>query len=395
MTLTETLRAEAEALRPQLVAVRRDLHAHPELAFEEVRTAGIVAEKLRDLGFEVQTGVGKTGVVGVMDGGAPGAETLLLRFDMDALPILEAVNVDFKSVSDGKMHACGHDAHTSIGLGVAELMARHRDLWRGTAKFVFQPAEEVVSGALSMIQDGVLLNPAPTRALSMHVWSTREFGTVSIGDGPVMASVDGIYLTITGRGTHGAAPHTGADPIVAAAQIITALQSIVARNVAPMDQGVVTIGMIHAGTAGNVIPDTVEITGTIRAFKDEVMALLRERITAVVNGVAAAMGVSANLRFSEIVIPPTVNDPAMAAVVRETATELVGAQNMDHSERTMGAEDASYFLRAVPGAYVFVGAGNKAAGISEPHHSPRFQIDEDALPLSVAIVTASAIRMLG
>ncbi|MFC1463812.1 MAG: M20 family metallopeptidase [Candidatus Brachytrichaceae bacterium NZ_4S206] len=390
------LRQEAEAMRDRLVSVRRDLHQHPELAFQEVRTAGIVADRLTELGYEVQTGVGKTGVVGVLEGGRPSGRpfTLLLRFDMDALPIQEAVDTPFKSQYDGRMHACGHDAHTSIGLGVAELMARHRDLWGGVAKFVFQPAEEIVGGALAMIRDGVLENPKPDRALSMHVWATEEVGTIGMTDGPTMAASGAYRIAVRGRGAHGASPHLGADPVVAAAHIVTTLQTIVSRNVDPLDQGVVTVGSIHGGTAPNIIPDVVEMQGTIRAFKEEVMQLLRERIRQIAESVAMALGVEANVTFSEAGTPATVNDPAMAQIVRETATELFGAERVRSDHRTMGAEDCAFFLQAAPGAYVFVGAGNKAKGMIEPHHSPRFQIDEDVLPISVALLTASAIRML-
>lgn len=390
------LRQEAEAMRDRLVSVRRDLHQHPELAFQEVRTASIVADRLTELGYEVQTGVGKTGVVGVLEGGRPSGRsfTLLLRFDMDALPIHEAVDTPFKSQYDGKMHACGHDAHTSIGLGVAELMARHRDLWGGVAKFIFQPAEEIVGGALAMIRDGVLENPKPDRVLSMHVWATEEVGTIGMTDGPTMAASGAYRIAVRGRGAHGASPHLGADPVVAAAHIVTALQTIVSRNVDPLDQGVVTVGSIHGGTAPNIIPDLVEMQGTVRAFRDEVMQLLRERIRQIAESVAMALGVEANVTFSEAGTPATVNDPAMAQIVRETATELFGAERVRSDHRTMGAEDCAFFLQAAPGAYVFVGAGNKAKGMIEPHHSPRFQIDEDVLPISVALLTASAIRML-
>ncbi|BCX02257.1 MAG: peptidase M20 [Candidatus Roseilinea sp.] len=395
ISLTQ-LREEAEAMRDRLVAVRRDLHRHPELAFQEVRTAGIVADKLSALGYEVQTGVGQTGVVGVLEGGRRVSQplTLLLRFDMDALPIQEAVEVPFKSQHDGKMHACGHDAHTSIGLGVAEMMARHRDLWGGVAKFVFQPAEEIIGGALAMIRDGVLENPKPDRVLSMHVWATEEVGIVGMTDGPTLAASGAYRIAVRGRGAHGASPHLGADPIVAAAHIVTALQTIVARNVDPLEQGVVTVGSIHGGTAPNIIPDVVEMQGTIRAFKDKVMQLMRERIRQIAERVAVALGVEASVSFSEVGTPATVNDPAMAQIVRETAIALFGAERVRSDHRTMGAEDCAFFLQAAPGAYVFVGAGNKAKGMTEPHHSPRFQIDEDVLPISVALLTASAIRML-
>jgi amidohydrolase len=396
MSFPQHLRDESDALRDDLVAVRRDLHQHPELAFHEVRTAGIVADKLNQLGYEVQTGIGKTGVVGVLEGAKPSATplTLLLRFDMDALPIHEQVDVPFKSEVDGKMHACGHDAHTSIGLGVATMMARHRDQWSGVAKFVFQPAEEIVGGAKAMIADGVLASPKPDRALSMHVDSMRPVGTIAMTDGPTMAASGAFKIAVRGRGTHGASPHLGADPVVAAAQIITALQSIVARNVDPLEQAVVTIGSIHGGSAPNIIPDFVDLQGTVRAFKDDVMQALRERIRDIVAGVASAMGVEASLSFSENGTPATVNDPAMAKIVRDLAVELVGADHVRDDHRTMGAEDASFFLQAAPGAYVFVGAGNDAKGMNEPHHSPRFQIDEDSLALSVALITASAMKML-
>ena len=397
----EQLQTEADAMRAEIVAIRRDFHQHPELAFEEVRTAGIVAHKLNQLGYEVQTGVGKTGVVGLIAGeGGTGSLTtskpitLLLRFDMDALPIHEQVDVPFKSMVEGKMHACGHDAHTAIGLGVAEMLAKHRADWGGIAKFVFQPAEEIVSGAKAMIADGVLNSPKPDRALSMHVWATEEMGTIGITDGPMMAASGAFRVQITGRGSHGASPDRGADPIVAASHIITALQTIVARNVNPLAAGVVTIGTIHGGSAANIIPDTVELSGTIRAFKAEVMQLLRQRVPAITDGIATAMGVSATVTFLEAGTPATSNDPAMAAIVRDVAKELVGIDHVQSDLRTMGAEDASFFLEAAPGAYVFVGAGNQAKGMTEPHHSPRFQIDEDALPLSVALITASAMKML-
>lgn len=390
------LRRESEALRDRVVAIRRDLHQHPELAFEEVRTASIVAEALTALGYEVQTGIGKTGVVGVMEGERASAlpHTLLIRFDMDALPIHEQVDVPFRSVYDGKMHACGHDAHTAIGIGVAELLARHRDRWGGTVKFVFQPAEEIVAGAPAMIRDGVLENPKPSRVLSMHVWADEEVGVVGITDGPTMAASGAFTLAVRGRGAHGAAPNLGVDPILASAHVITALQSIVARNVSPLSSGVVTVGSIHGGTAPNIIPDLVEMRGTIRAFEDEVMALLRERIAAIATSVAAALGAQAQVTFSEQGTPATVNHPRMAALARQVAAQLPGVTRVRDDHRTMGAEDCAFFLQAAPGAYIFVGAGNRARGITEPHHSPRFQIDEDALPLSVALMTACALRFL-
>ena len=397
MANIEGLWNETEALRERLIATRRDLHAHPELGFEEARTAGIVAQRLGELGYEVQTGIGKTGVVGILDGAAAGtadAPVLLARFDMDALPVQEQNDVPYRSQRDGLMHACGHDAHTAIGLAVAELMARHRAEWPGTLKLVFQPAEEMVAGALAMIKDGVLESPKPTHTLSLHVDSNKPLGTVHITDGPMMAATDSLKIAVKGRGTHGAQPHMGTDTILAAAHIITALQSVVARNVNPLDQAVVTVGMIHGGSALNIIPELVEIGGTMRSYKPEVTELLRQRVREIAENTARALGVEAVVTFAERVTPATVNDPALAEQARRVARQLVGAPNVYSDYRLMGSEDAAYFLQAMPGVYVFVGAGNVDKGISEPHHSPRFMIDEDALPIGVTLITATAFDIL-
>jgi amidohydrolase len=398
MITSETLRAEADALKGQLVNVRRDLHMHPELGFQEVRTAGIVAKRLGELGYEVQTGVGKTGVVALLEGAAPHkdqtSQVLLTRFDMDALPVMELTDLPYRSMNEGVMHACGHDAHTSIGLAVAQLMAAHRADWCGVLKLVFQPAEETLKGARAMIDDGVLDSPRPTRALSGHVDSMKPVGTVYMTDGPVMAAADAFSVQVRGRGAHGAAPQEGADPIVAACQVVTALQTIVSRNVSPLEQAVLTVGYIRGGTAFNIIPDVVELGGTLRSYREEVTLLLRERVRAITEHTARAMGVEAGVSFVEPSLPALVNDPAMAEVVRGVAREVVGPENVFSDYRMMGSEDAAYYLKAVPGAFVWVGAGNVAQGINEPHHSPRFRIDEDALPVAAAVLTGSAIRML-
>lgn len=398
MITIEQLWNETESLRERLIATRRDLHQHPELGFEEVRTAGIVAQRMGELGYEVQTGVGKTGVVGILDSAAASpadAPVLLLRFDMDALPIHELTDVPYRSQRDGLMHACGHDAHTAIGLAVAELLARHRADWLGTLKIIFQPAEEMVAGALAMINDGVLESaPVPTHALSVHVDSKQPVGTVHITDGPMMAATDGFKISVRGKGTHGASPQQGADSIVAAAQIITALQSIVARNVSPLEQAVVTVGSIHAGSAPNIIPEQVEMTGTLRSYKPEVTELLRVRVREIAENTARALGVQAVVTFADRVTPATVNDPAIAERMRRVGRELVGAPKVFNDYRLMGSEDAAYFLQRMPGAYAFVGAGNEANGIAEPHHSPRFQIDEDALPIAVTLLTATTLDIL-
>jgi amidohydrolase len=337
-------------------------------------------------------------VVALMEGAATHKDqpqpVLLTRFDMDALPLTEMTDLPYRSVNEGKMHACGHDAHTSIGLAVAQLMAAHRADWSGVLKLVFQPAEETLKGARSMIEDGVLESPKPTRALSGHVDSMQPVGTVYMTDGPMMAAAEAFSVVVRGRGAHGAAPQEGADPIVAACQIVMALQTVVARNVSPLDQAVLTVGYLRGGTAFNIIPDVVELGGTLRSYREEVTTLLRERVKAICEGVARAMGVEASVTFVEPALPALVNDVAMSAIVRSVARDVVGDSNVFSDYRMMGSEDAAYYLRAAPGAFVWFGAGNVAQGINEPHHSPRFRIDEDALPLAVAIMTGSAIRML-
>lgn len=392
----DELKKQAENLQKQMVATRRDFHEHPELAFQEVRTAGIVAQRLGELGYEVQTGVGKTGVVAVLEGGgAASDQVLLMRFDMDALPILESVDIPFKSKTEGIMHACGHDMHTAIGLGVAEIMAKNRSSWGGIAKFVFQPAEEIVAGAAAMIKDGALENPKPTRTLSMHVNSREHVGKIQMTDGPSMASGDAFDIHIVGQGTHGASPHLGKDPVLAAAQIITALQSVVSRNVDPLEACVVTIGAIHGGSAGNIVPDSVDLQGTLRTFKADIREMAMRRMHEIVEGVGGSLGCPAKLKFREHRVPATVSDAKWAALVRDNATQLVGKDNVDATHRTMGSEDCSWFLEAAPGAYVNIGAAMYAdQNKREPHHSPRFEISEDAMPIAVTLLSKTAIDML-
>ena len=391
----EQLSRESDEMKPALVERRRDFHMHPELAFNEVRTAGIVAARLGELGYEVTSGVGKTGVVAVMEGSGGMGETLLLRFDMDALPIREQVDVPFKSKTDGIMHACGHDAHTAIGLGVAEIMARYKTSWHGVAKFVFQPAEEIIAGAAAMIKDGVLENPKPTRTLSMHVNSMEPVGQIQMADGPSMAGGDPLEIVVQGRGTHGASPHLGVDPIVAAAHILVALQTIVSRNIDPLKSAVITIGSIHGGSAGNIVPDTVHLTGTLRTFDADVRKMAMRRIAEITEGTAISLGCSATVTWGANRVPATVSHPKFAEVVRLQASGLQGITEIDTTKRTMGSEDCSWFLEAAPGAYVHIGAAMRAPGANEPHHSPRFEINEDSMPLAVALLSASAMELLG
>ncbi len=379
--------AEAHALRDELIAYRRDFHRHPELAFEEMRTAAIVAEALSKLGIEVQTGVGKTGVVGVLEGDEDGP-TVLVRADMDALPIHEQNQVEYASAVDGKMHACGHDGHTAIALSVAKLFSKYRSQIKGRIKFVFQPAEEIGAGAKAMIADGVLENPRPDVTLGLHLWNERPLGVLGLASGYVMAGSSELYIKITGKGGHGAAPHLAVDPIVCGAHIVTALQSIVSRNVPPLEQAVVSVTTFHSGTASNIIPSTAELSGTIRTFNPEVRDLVSQRVQEIVQNTATALGCTAEITVEHSTMP-VYNHPEVAGRLRKIFAQFIDDSQFDTEERTMGAEDVGLFMQDIPGMFFFVGSANEERDLHYPHHHPRFDFDEEALPLSVALMSAA------
>jgi amidohydrolase len=376
-----------------LVATRRDLHRHPELGFQEHRTAGIAVERLRAAGYEVQTGIAVTGVVGTLRGGAGDGPTLLLRADMDALPVTEECTHDFVSGTQGVMHACGHDAHVAIGLAVAERLARTRDRWRGTVKYMFQPAEEGLGGAVGMIEAGVL--EGVDAALGLHVWLGLPSGVVGVVQGPQMAGAIEWSLEVKGRGGHGALPHETIDALHAASQVVAALQSIVSRTVPPLEPAVVTVGSFHAGTAHNVIAESARLTGTVRAFDPALLQALPQHVERVIAGVCAAMGATYDFRWRSEG-PPTVNDPRIAEVVRREAERIVGADRVrtDPDVRTMAAEDFGDVLTRVPGCYFFVGGRSEEKGMTHPHHSPRFDLCEDCMPVAVDVLAAAALRVL-
>lgn len=385
-------RAEAEALREQLVAWRRDFHRHPELAYQEHRSAQIIAEELRQLGYDVETGVAKTGVVALLDGDHSGP-TVMARFDMDALPVTEANETEYASQNEGVMHACGHDGHMAIGLGVATLIARHRDHLPGTLKLVFQPAEEGANGAALMVEEGVLENPRPDILLITHLWNEKPVGNVDATPGAIMAAADRWTCTVRGEGGHGAMPQRAVDPIVAASHIVTALQTVVSRNVGPLETAVLTVGSFHGGEAFNVIPDRVDLKGTIRTYDPRVREKVIQRARQIVDSVAAAYEASASLEV-ESLAPALVNDAEVVVAVRKAAEAVLGPQAVTSGERTMGSEDASYFTQQVPGCYFFLGSANPERGLEAPHHNPRFDFDEDALPIGVAVMTEAILHTL-
>ena len=386
--------SEAQSLFEYTQALRRDFHSHPELGFHEVRTAGIVAKELNALGLELHTGVAETGVVAVLEGSKPGP-VLLVRADMDALPITEETGAPYASQNPGVMHACGHDGHTAILLTVAKMLHAHRSELAGTVKFVFQPAEEGMGGAEKMIEAGILENPKVDLTLALHLWNEQPLGWIGAANGPAMAGAEIFKVKICGKGGHGAAPHLSVDPVLAAAQIVSALQGIVARNVAPLKTAVVSVCTIHGGEAFNVIPQQVELTGTIRTFEPAVRARVLERFEQTVKSVAEGMGCQAEIHLERLT-PATINQRETAESVRAAAHRLFPEAEVDPADYvTMGSEDFAFILEKVPGCFFFVGSANPEKGLDAGHHHPKFDFDEAALPRAAALMAAAVMELLG
>lgn len=383
---------DAEAVFPVTQAFRRDFHHHPELGFREHRTAAIVARELNELGLDTHQGVGRTGVVALLEGKHSGP-VVMLRFDMDALPIQEQSEAEYASSVPGVMHACGHDGHTAIGLSVARLLSARRNQIYGVVKFVFQPAEEGMGGAVAMIEDGALASPTPDLALGLHLWNDKPIGWLSIASGPIMAAGDVFKVHIKGRGGHGAIPQLAIDPVVAAANIVVGLQSIVSRNVSPLQTAVVTVGALHGGEAFNVIPQEVELQGTIRTFDASVRDLVLVRFYQIVETVASAYGCKVEIDL-QVLTPAVMNDLAITDRVEKTARSLFPAAIIDTQFQTMGSEDMAYFLEKVPGCFFFVGSANPDRGLDAAHHHPKFDFDEGALQVGVALMTGAALEFL-
>ena len=395
--------AKVAAVLPKVVAWRRDIHQHPELSFAEHRTATLVADQLTALGLEVRTGVARTGVVGVLRGARPGP-VVALRADMDGLPVTELVDLPFKSTvrtqyngqAVGVMHACGHDNHVAILLGTAEVLAGLRDRLPGTVKFIFQPAEESVSGAQLMITEGVLENPVPQAIFGLHVWPA-PLGTISYRPGPFMAASDGLNIVVRGRQTHGALPWGGVDPIVVASQIVLALQTIPSRQLdVTRAPAIVTVGMIQGGTRGNIIPDSVTLQGTVRTFDEGMRADVKERIRRTVEHIARSAGATAAVDFGSANAPVTSNDSALTERALPTLRRVAGQRNVLLSALSMPSEDFAYYLQRVPGMFFFLGVapdGQDARTVA-PNHSPYFFADEGALPVGVRALANLAVDYL-
>ena len=366
-------------LHAEITAWRRDLHAHPELQYDVHRTAASVAEKLKTFGCdEVVTGIGKTGVVGVIHGRAPGAKVVGLRADMDALPIEEATALPYKSTVPGKMHACGHDGHTAMLLGAAKYLADTRN-FAGTAVMIFQPAEEGGAGAKAMLRDGLFDRFGIQEVFGMHNYPGMPVGQFAIRSGPLMASTDSIVIKLEGKGSHAAWPHLGVDPVLVGAQIVTALQSIVARNVDPLESAVISICVFQAGQADNVIPQTATLRGTVRSLSPQVREMLKTRVREVVEGTAKLHGAKAELSYSTG-YPVLVNDEARAAFAASVAAEIAGKDKVDRdTPPLMGAEDFAYMLEERPGAFIYVGNGDSAM-----LHHPAYDFNDEAIPVGMS-----------
>jgi amidohydrolase len=383
------LLAEAKELLEYSRALRRDFHRNPELGFQEVRTAGIVANELQELGLEVRTGIAETGVVALIEGSNPGP-VVLLRFDMDALPIEEQTGAEYASQNPGVMHACGHDGHTAIGLTVAKLIQTRQDDLSGTVKLVFQPAEEGLGGAKRMVAEGVLDNPKPDVSLSLHLWNDKPIGWLAVSPGPMMAASELFNVRITGKGGHGALPQDTRDPIIAASQIIMSLQTVVSRNVDPVETAVVSVTNVHGGSAHNIIPPQVELQGTIRTFNPEIRELVLRRFHEIVEDTARGLGCETEITIEDITGAVS-NDPEISKVVEDAAREIFPDATLITQFQTMGSEDMSFMMDDIPGCYFLIGSANLQEGLDAKHHHPKFDFDENVLPNAAALMTAAAI----
>ena len=391
---TAELMKQAQNMRPELTSRRRDFHQHPELSFQEVRTAAAVTDLLTELGLDVQIGVGGTGVVGLLRGGKPG-RTLAIRADMDALPMQEQTEVPYRSLNPGVMHACGHDAHMAIVLGAATLLKSMREELVGNIKFIFQPAEETPpGGAPGMIEQGVLEEPHVDAVLGLHMYIEVPVGKIALRIGQFLCGMAGFKLTVLGKGAGGSVPHRGVDGIAVAAQVISNLQMMISRGVNPLGSATLTVTEIHGGGAGHIMADRVAMRGMVDSLAPDVMGEIPARMEKIIAGVTQAHGAGYEFSF-EPAYPPLINDRAMAGLITAAGTDLLGAENvLADFHPVMAADDFAYFSNARPGAMVLIGIGNPQQGITYPHHHPRFDIDEDSLPVGAALIAAVARRYL-
>lgn len=377
------------------VAMRRDFHRHPEPGFSEHRTAQVIAGELEQFGLDVKTGVAQTGVLATLQGGKAG-KTVMLRFDMDALPVNEENEADYASETPGVMHACGHDGHMAAGLTIARMLSRYREQISGRVIFLFQPAEEGATGsngAPAMVKAGVLDDPKPDAIMGYHLWNYKPLGWIGLTPGPLMASIDFFKLNVTGKGGHAAAPHENTDPLVAACELVSAIQTIVSRNIPPVDSAVVSVTMVHAGDSPNVTPSKVNIEGTIRTYDPQIRERVIERIIRLANGICSGYQCQFGIKVYGS-NPAVINDAAISERITKLVSRDFPDWEVDTAYRTMLSEDFACYLQHVPGCFVLLGSANTEKGLTEPHHSPRFNFDEDALPRAAALLAASTMDFL-
>lgn len=394
MSLKNEIKELAGQIAPEVIKIRRHIHANPELSYKEYETAKYVAAQLKAIGITPTEGVADTGLTAIIEGKNPGKKVIALRADMDALPIHEANDVPYKSKNEGVMHACGHDVHTSSLLGTARVLSSLKDKFEGTVKLVFQPGEEKNPGGASlMIKAGVLENPAPATMFGQHVMPLIPVGKVGFRSGMYMASADEIYLTVRGKGGHGALPEMAIDPILISSHIIVALQQIISRNASPKTPTVLTFGNVIAKGATNIIPEKVEIAGTFRALNEEWREDALVRIEKMAKGIAESMGGSCDVFISKG-YPYLENNPDVTARAKSLAESYLGAENVEELDLWMGAEDFAYYSHAVPSCFYRLGTGNEAKGITSYVHTPTFDIDEDALEIGCGLMSWLAVNEL-
>lgn len=395
MTLINRIKELSQNIHQDIIAVRRHIHAHPELSYEEHETSAYVAEYLRNIGLEPSENIAGTGLTALIRGKDPDSNVMALRADMDALPIFEENDVPYKSTNEGVMHACGHDVHTSSLLGCATILQELREEFSGTVKLIFQPGEEKNPGGASlMIKDGVLRDPAPERILAQHVMPLIPVGKIGFRPGMYMASADEIYLTVHGKGGHGALPELTIDPVVISSHIIVAMQQIISRHASPKTPTVLTFGKVEARGATNIIPDKVELAGTFRAMDEEWRAKAHGLITRMATGIAESMGGTCDVNIDKG-YPFLLNDPVLTERTRKSAAEYIGEENIEDLPLWMGAEDFSYFSHQIPACFYRLGTRNESRGITSYVHTPTFDIDEEALKIGcglMAWLTISELR---
>ena len=390
--MTIDIKKIAQVVVPELIHTRREIHAHPELSFCEHITSGLITKTLRSIGIDVSDGIAGTGVVGLITGAHPGP-TLMIRADIDALPIHEASTSTYTSQNPGIMHACGHDGHTAVVLAVAKILFEQRSRIAGHIKLLFQPAEETMEGARSMLTERVMDNPTVDRVLGFHLWNPLEVGQIGIRTGPIFASADEFKLVVHGKGGHGALPHQAIDPIIISAHLISALQTLISRESPPSKPAVLTIGTIHGGSAYNVIAGSVVMTGTLRTFDEDLRQTMLKRIPEIADGITSSL--QGGFEFELIRgCPPVYNDSNVVAFVSNVAANLVGTDNLITVEPATTGDDISFFLNEVPGCYFLVGSSNLSKGLNASHHSPNFDFDEDALRIATEILISCVFEYM-